>query len=67
MSLGLVTDLSNQPYWVSTNVAAWAFGNTHFSCYFTDKLGKQVLENQKGYYIFPQKAFQPETTLQVKN
>ncbi|KAH7348138.1 hypothetical protein BKA66DRAFT_516749 [Pyrenochaeta sp. MPI-SDFR-AT-0127] len=50
VSSNFVTDLSQEPCWLSPTVKLWAFGHTHYSCDFRDeKTGKLVVANQKGY------------------
>jgi hypothetical protein len=50
VSSNFVTDLSQEPCWLSPTVKLWAFGHTHYSCNFRDeKNGKLVVANQKGY------------------
>ncbi|KAK3372942.1 hypothetical protein B0T24DRAFT_678434 [Lasiosphaeria ovina] len=49
VSSGFATDLSAEECWANKAVAMWAFGHTHFSCDFSDGLGKRVAANQKGY------------------
>lgn len=45
-----VTDLQEQPCWMSPVVKVWAFGHTHYNCEFVDrKTGKLVVANQRGY------------------
>ncbi|TQV94447.1 hypothetical protein V2A60_005490 [Cordyceps javanica] len=46
---GFATDLKDEDCWKSGSVALWAFGHTHYSCDFTDELGKRIVANQKGY------------------
>ncbi|KAI1075921.1 hypothetical protein F5B20DRAFT_370025 [Whalleya microplaca] len=54
---GFVTDLAAEECWRSQSVVSWGFGHTHFSCDFTDSLGKRVIANQKGYAQIPAKSF----------
>ncbi|KAH8707626.1 hypothetical protein GQ44DRAFT_691291 [Phaeosphaeriaceae sp. PMI808] len=50
VSSNFVTDLSQEPCWLSPTVKLWAFGHTHYSCNFRDeKTRKLVVANQKGY------------------
>jgi hypothetical protein len=56
VSTGFATDLSTEECWVAATVEAWASGHTHFNCTYTDKSGKAIISNQKGYYFFPQKT-----------
>jgi predicted phosphodiesterase len=42
------TDLSSQPCWKSPQVKMWAFGHTHYSCFYSEN-GKLIVSNQKGY------------------
>lgn len=45
-----VTDLQDEPCWVSPVVKVWVFGHTHYNCEFVDgKTGKLVVANQRGY------------------
>ncbi|KAK2610067.1 hypothetical protein N8I77_003524 [Diaporthe amygdali] len=45
-----VTDLKEEPCWVSPLVKVWAFGHTHYNCDFVDeKTAKLVVANQRGY------------------
>lgn len=62
---GFVTDLSNEVCWTSRSVAMWAFGHTHFNCDFRDEMGKRVLANQKGYYLFPQSTFRSDKIFEI--
>ena len=50
MSSNFVTDLSQEPCWLSPTVQLWAFGHTHYSCNFRDEdTGKLTVANQRGY------------------
>jgi hypothetical protein len=50
VSSNFVSDLSQEPCWLSPVVKLWAFGHTHYSCNYRDeKTGKIVIANQKGY------------------
>lgn len=49
ISSAFATDLSQEPCWTDQAVLFWAFGHTHFNCDFTDKHGKRIVANQKGY------------------
>lgn len=50
VSSNFVTDLSQEPCWLSSSVKLWVFGHTHYSCNYRDeKTGKLVFANQKGY------------------
>lgn len=45
-----VTDLQDEPCWLSSVVKVWAFGHTHHNFEFVDKkTGKLVVANQRGY------------------
>lgn len=45
-----VTDLQEEPCWMSPSVKVWAFGHTHYNCEFFDGMtGKLVVANQRGY------------------
>jgi nitrous oxide reductase accessory protein NosL len=45
-----VTDLQEEPCWMSPVVKVWAFGHTHYNFEFVDrKTGKLVVANQRGY------------------
>lgn len=45
-----VTDLQEEPCWMSPSVKVWGFGHTHYNCDFVDgKTGKLVVANQRGY------------------
>jgi predicted phosphodiesterase len=57
VSSGFATDLSGDGCWTNPIVKAWAFGHTHYPCYFTDESGKVVMSNPKGYYLIPQRKF----------
>jgi hypothetical protein len=42
------TDLSAEACWVDERVQLWAFGRTHFTCWFLDERGKVVgMEGEK--------------------
>jgi hypothetical protein len=50
VSSGFVTDLSQEPCWISPLVKSWAFGHTHYSfSYREEATGKLVIANQGGY------------------
>jgi hypothetical protein len=50
VSSNFVSDLSEEPCWLSQAVKLWTFGHTHYSCDYRDeKTGKLVVANQKGY------------------
>jgi hypothetical protein len=49
ISSAFATDLSQESCWTDQAVVFWAFGHTHFNCDFTDKHGKRIVANQKGY------------------
>ncbi|KAG8164464.1 hypothetical protein KVR01_006382 [Diaporthe batatas] len=49
ISSAFATDLSQEQCWANQAVVFWAFGHTHFNCDFTDKHGKRIVANQKGY------------------
>jgi hypothetical protein len=57
VSSGFATDLGEEECWTSRAVVMWAFGHTHFSCDFTDEVGKRVVANQRGYGIAPKGTF----------
>lgn len=57
VSSGFATNLSNEECWTASNVAAWAFGHTHYKCEFKDESGKVIISNPKGYYMYPNKTF----------
>jgi hypothetical protein len=65
VSSGFVTDLSNEGCWINPAVLLWAFGHTHYSCDFVENSGKRVFANQKGYFLIPQKAFDPSKSAEV--
>lgn len=45
-----VTDLQDEPCWMSPMVKIWAFGHTHHNCEFVDgRTGNLVVANQRGY------------------
>lgn len=45
-----VTNLQDEPCWVSSVVKVWAFGHTHYNFEFVDnETGKLVVANQRGY------------------
>ena len=62
---GFATDLRTEYCWTSPSVALWAFGHTHFSCDFTDDLGKRIVANQKGYAAIPEDAFDAKKVFHV--
>lgn len=49
VSSAFATDLSQEQCWTNPAAVFWAFGHTHFNCDFTDKHGKRIVANQKGY------------------
>ncbi|KAJ5899520.1 hypothetical protein N7495_004264 [Penicillium taxi] len=57
VSTAFATDLSREECWNNPAVVTWAFGHTHFNCYFTDMDGKSIISNQKGYRLIPAKGF----------
>jgi hypothetical protein len=59
------TDLSGEPCWTSPSVCMWAFGHTHFSCDFHDRLGKRVFANQKGYAAAPENTFDARKVVMI--
>ena len=54
---GFATDLGAEQCWTNPSVVMWAFGHTHFSCDFSDEVGKRVVANQKGYALALEAAF----------
>ncbi|POS75143.1 calcineurin-like phosphoesterase [Diaporthe helianthi] len=49
ISSAFATELGQEQCWTNQAVVFWAFGHTHFNCDFTDKYGKRIIANQKGY------------------
>nr|POF14026.1 uncharacterized protein CFP56_03050 [Quercus suber] len=64
---GFATNLCNEHCWTNKAVVLWAFGHTHYNCDFVDDYGKRVMANQKGYYLIPQKTFQPGKTIEISS
>lgn len=62
---GFATDLGGEDCWKSRSVTMWAFGHTHYSCDFTDELGKRVVANQRGYLYDVEEAFDMKKTFVV--
>ncbi|GAB0138947.1 hypothetical protein EsDP_00007166 [Epichloe bromicola] len=62
---GFATDLGGEDCWKSRSVTMWAFGHTHYSCDFTDELGKRVVANQRGYSYDVEEAFDMKKTFVV--
>jgi hypothetical protein len=62
---GFATDLSGEDCWKSRSVTMWAFGHTHYSCDFTDELGKRVVANQRWYSHDVEEAFDMKKTFVV--
>lgn len=63
---GFVTDLQEEPCWMSPLVKVWAFGHTHYNCEFVDgKTGKLVVANQRGYGREDMFNFDVDKTIQI--
>ncbi|KAK4232657.1 hypothetical protein C8A03DRAFT_20089, partial [Achaetomium macrosporum] len=62
---GFATHLSDEECWTNPSVVMWAFGRTHFSCDFTDELGKRVVANQRGYSAAPSTGSDVEKVFEV--
>ncbi|KAL6241807.1 hypothetical protein RBB50_011340 [Rhinocladiella similis] len=64
------TDLSDEAYYKSDKVKVWAFGHTHYNCYFTVQreggIGPlRLLANQRGYYFAQAKGFNGEMVIEI--
>ncbi|KAH6615760.1 hypothetical protein B0J18DRAFT_493605 [Chaetomium sp. MPI-SDFR-AT-0129] len=62
---GFATDLGAEECWTNPSVVMWAFGHTHFSCDFSDEVGKRVVANQRGYALALETAFDVEKVFLV--
>ncbi|KAK3896413.1 hypothetical protein C8A05DRAFT_20606, partial [Staphylotrichum tortipilum] len=61
---GFATDLSGEGCWTSPVVVMWAFGHTHYCCYFWEGR-KRVVANQRGYALALQQGFDAEKVFMV--
>ncbi|KAL1847088.1 hypothetical protein Daus18300_014058 [Diaporthe australafricana] len=61
-----VTDLKEEPCWMSLLVKVWAFGDTHYNCESVgENTGKLVVANQRGYGREDIFDFDGEKTVQI--
>ncbi|KAF3913099.1 hypothetical protein AA313_de0201060 [Arthrobotrys entomopaga] len=66
LTSGFTTDMTGEVCWTSCNVAAWAFGHTHFNYDVVDgSTGKRVVANQRGYTFAQADLFDAGKTLEV--